>query len=116
MTSSLKAEYPRYSDQNGDGIGLSKRRMKYTTTILFFLFAIVYSEVATPSVSVNASYNDGHVRFEVVDGKHEAMLGLQVVVSMDDVPSKKAVFKNGVYEIDMTLPSGINDLNTRVSS
>lgn len=90
--------------------------MKYTTTILFFLFAIVYSEVATPSVSVNASYNDGHVRFEVVDGKHEAMLGLQVVVSMDDVPSKKAVFKNGVYEIDMTLPSGINDLNTRVSS
>lgn len=90
--------------------------MKSTTTLLLFLFAIVCSAVADSSLSVNASYNNGYVRFEVVDGNHEPVLGLQVVVGTDDMPSKKAVFKNGAYEIDITLPSGITEFNTRVLS
>ena len=88
--------------------------MNRIVLVSLFLFAIVYSAVETSSVSVNASYKQGHVRFEVVDSNKESLSGLQVVVSKGDEPSMNAVFRNGAYEVDTAIPTGITDFNLRV--
>ena len=65
-------------------------------------------------IAVHPTYFQGHVRFEVVDSNNEKVPGLQVVASRDDDSSMNALYRNGAYEIDTELPSGISTFNLRV--
>lgn len=83
-------------------------------SLFFLLLSVVFGGITEGMIAVHPTYFQGHVCFEVVDSNNEKVTGLQVVASRDDDSSMNALYRNGAYEIDTELPSGISTFNLLV--